>query len=126
MTEGFGQDRNRNIPYGNFIGNYVFIRTLQGDSTFGLYTSVSEEGDMKLNPYQNYSYSGVAFQHFLCEDDIGMCIKPEIVSMIRSTTRDDLENMVRYLNRLERFEEEKRRKEFSKNGPPDSPHFHLL
>lgn len=123
---GFGETTRKRIPYNRYTDRYLFIKTLQGENIFGRYAGVSEEGEMILSPYQSFIYSNdLNFEQVLCEDYVGLSIKPEIIAMIRPTTKENLENMIRFLNCLERLEEEKRRREFKKEKP-DSTNFHLF
>ena len=113
---GFGADvKGKRTPYKKHMGKYVFIKTVNSDGIFGRYSGVSEDGNMILNPHQNFNYENLVYENFLCEDDLE--IKPEIVGMIRPTTLRNIENMIRYINRLEKFEEAKRRKDFKGNNP---------
>ena len=82
---------------------------MQGDGLIGKYVGVSEEGNMVFKTHLSNQYSGGKYNRFLCNEDAE--IKSEIVSKIMPTTKRNLEDMIVFLNNLERIEEMKRMKE---------------
>lgn len=111
---GFGSRGRQEIPYENYLEEFVVVTKVSGGNFGGRYIGISKEGNMIFNPHEITEYEKVGRRKRVVERDKE--IKPSSVEGIEITTLENLREYCMYSNLDEVRSEQKKTSDYLNTG----------
>ena len=111
---GFGDREEREVPYENYLNEFVIVTKHNGNSFGGKYIGISKEGNMIFNPHDAIEYGQFGRRKNVVNKNRE--IKPSSVEDIEEISEESLREYCVQANLDEIRIEQKKTDDFLKSG----------